>query len=69
MDKEPFVTMAFVFPSLEIAKQFMSWMDGAGEQWYWDHASDRGEPKLSFTYNYNDLVTRAFEVEEEEDSE
>ena len=46
-------SVAYVFPSKEVAQAFTSWMSGSGEQMMWQHAEDSGDDlNRDVTYNY-----------------
>ncbi len=38
-------TVSVSFDTLEKAEAFMDWMDGAGEQYYWQHCEDAEVPR------------------------
>lgn len=47
------------FPSEQMAKEWMTWHDGAGEQVYFDHIETRGDNGVDvFDYDYKENVVK-----------
>lgn len=45
--------VAYIFPSREVAEQFVSWMCGSGEQFLWEHSTYTGaDLNREITYDY-----------------
>lgn len=53
------VTVTIRFPNRKLAEQWMIWHDGVGEQWFWSHAEQRGEPAPDFDYDHAALTVTA----------
>lgn len=48
------------FDTVRQAKEFMTWLDGIGEQQYFDYSKEQSDNPIEyFTYDYNHLIIHA----------
>lgn len=60
------VDVTFTFPSKDLAEEFMNWLDGQGEQQYWEDMEMQDKQMVKFNYNYRFLFIETELMENEQ---